>query len=75
MMNDIGNTSEAFDRLQRLLVAMQSGDELLSSDAARLSGLSEDMCRLVLEGLTRAGLMSCEDRGRYIRRTLDLFAS
>jgi DNA-binding IclR family transcriptional regulator len=73
MMNQ--NKNEAFDRLQHLLVAMRSGDELRSSDAARLTGLSEDKCRQVLEGLTRAGLMSCEDQGRYVRRTLNVVGS
>jgi DNA-binding IclR family transcriptional regulator len=79
MMNndkyDKYDKNEAFDRLQHLLVALRSGDELLSSDAARLTGLSEDKCRLVLEGLTRAGLMSCEAQGRYVRRTLNVVGS
>jgi DNA-binding IclR family transcriptional regulator len=75
MMKNETNKNEAFDRLEHLLVAMRSGEELSSADAARLTGLSEDKCRLVLEGLTRAGLMSCEDTGRYVRRTLDVLAT
>lgn len=65
---------EGFDRLQRLLLAMHAGDELACDEAARLSGLNETTCRSVLEGLTRAGLMSHEPDGRFVRRSLDMQA-
>lgn len=65
------SVNEGFDRLQRLLVAMHSGDALLSSEAAQLSGLREQVCRAMLEGLTRAGLMSHEPDDRFVRRTAD----
>jgi DNA-binding IclR family transcriptional regulator len=59
--------NEAFDRLQRLLLAMRTGDELGARDAARLTGLAEPTCRTVLEGLARAGLMSHADGDRFVR--------
>jgi hypothetical protein len=68
-------TSEGFDRLQDMLVALRTGDEVRSTDVARVSGLSEDTCRQVLEGLTRAGLMSDESGGRFVRRSLELQTS
>jgi len=67
--------NEGFDRLQRLLLTMHSGDELLPTQASEFTGLSPEMCRAVLEGLTRAGLMSREADDRFVRRTLDLAAT
>jgi DNA-binding IclR family transcriptional regulator len=67
--------NDGLDRLQRLLLAMRAGDELHCSEAARLSGLNETTCRTVLESLTRAGLMSLESDGRYVRRSLDVVTS
>jgi len=61
-----------FDRFQELLLAMRVGDELRASDAARLTGLSHDVCRSVLEGLKRAGLMTHQGDDRFIRKTLDV---
>ena len=75
MVTDKQSVSRGFDRLQELLLAMRAGDELWSSDAARASGLTEHVCETVLEGLTRAGLMSRESDGRFVRRTLDLQSS
>lgn len=63
--------NDAFDRLQRLLLAMRAGDELELRDASRLTGLAEPMCRSVLEGLTRVGLMSHEGSDRFVRRHLE----
>ncbi|MGE0449880.1 MAG: hypothetical protein AB7Q29_09895 [Vicinamibacterales bacterium] len=63
--------NDAFDRLQRLLLAMRAGDELEPRDAARLTGLAEPMCRTVLEGLSRVGLMSQEGADRFVRRHLE----
>ncbi len=67
-----GTRDEGFDRLERLLVAMRAGDELLVQDAARLTGLSEDICSAMLSGLTRAGLMACKNERLFVRRSLDL---
>jgi DNA-binding IclR family transcriptional regulator len=67
--------NEGLDRLQRLLLAMRTGDDLRCQEAARLSGLSETTCRTVLESLTRAGLMSEESDGRFVRRSLDAVTS
>jgi hypothetical protein len=67
--------NDGLDRLQRLLLEMRNGDELGCDEAARLSGLNPDVCRTVLEGLTRAGLMSQEPGDRFVRRTLDAFTS
>jgi hypothetical protein len=64
-----------FDRFQELLLAMRVGDELRASDAARLTGLSHDVCRSVLEGLKRAGLMTHQGEDRFVRKTLDTSAS
>ena len=61
---------DAFDRLQRLLLEMRAGDELALRDAARLTGLAEPTCRTVLEGLSRAGLMTPAGDGRFVRVTM-----
>jgi hypothetical protein len=61
-----------FDKLQDFLLATHTGDELSSAELAEASGLSEQVCETVLEGLTRAGLMSREEDGRFVRRSLDL---
>ena len=67
--------NEGFDRLQRLLLAMHTGDELRPADASRLTGLTEQICTIALNRLTTAGLMSLEPDGRFVRRTLDPLAS
>jgi DNA-binding IclR family transcriptional regulator len=59
--------NDAFERLQRLLLAMRTGDELASHDAARLTGLAEPTCRVVLEGLARKGLMTHDGGDRFVR--------
>jgi DNA-binding IclR family transcriptional regulator len=64
-----------FDRFQELLLAMRAGDEICASDAARLTGLSRDVCRSVLDGLMRAGLMTHQGDDRFVRKTLDVLAS
>lgn len=66
---------DGFDRFQELLLAMRAGDELRASDAARLTGLSQDVCRSVLDGLKRAGLMTHQGDDRFVRKTLDVMAS
>jgi hypothetical protein len=65
----------AFDRFQDLLLAMRAGDELRASEASRLTGLSHDVCRSVLEGLQRAGLMVHRGDDLFVRKTLDVMAS
>jgi hypothetical protein len=67
--------NEGFDRLQRLLLAMRTGDELRPAEASQLTGLTEQMCMVVLNRLTTAGLMSLEPDGRFVRRTMDPLAS
>jgi hypothetical protein len=66
-------TNDGFDRLQHLLLDLRAGDEVVSSEAARLTGLREEVCRTMFERLTSVGLMSCEADGRFVRRTLDAF--
>jgi hypothetical protein len=68
------SVNEGFDRLQHLLLAMRAGDELRASDASQVSGLSEDVCRTVLEGLQRAGLMRHEREDLFVRQTLEIVA-
>ena len=63
--------NEGFDRLEQHLLAMAIGEELWSTDAARLSGLDEDTCRAMLQGLARAGLMTHDGDNRFVRRTHD----
>lgn len=58
---------DAFDRLQRLLLAMREGDEVAAREAARLTGLAEPTCRAVLDGLARAGLLSHRTDDRFVR--------
>jgi hypothetical protein len=66
------SVNEGFDRLQRRLLAMNVGDALRPPDAAEETGLTEDVCRAVLEGLERAGLMTHEHEDRFVRRTLEM---
>jgi hypothetical protein len=70
------SVNDGFDRLERLLLAMQIGDELRPSDAADETGLSADVCLTVLLGLERAGLMtrgvSSVEPDRFVRRRLEL---
>ena len=72
---DRRTTDEGFDQLQRMLLAMRAGDELRVGEAANSTGLAPDTCRAVLEGLTRAGLMSNESNDRFVRRHLDFAAT
>jgi hypothetical protein len=75
-MNDSRTSVDfGFDRLQQVLLNMQAGDMLTPADAARVSGLTEDVCRTVLQRLTSAGLMAAQHGDRYVRQTLDLLAS
>jgi len=63
--------NEGFDRLEQHLLTMAIGEELWSTEAARLSGLDEDTCRAMLQGLARAGLMTHDGDNRFVRRTPD----
>src|SRR5262245_37063441 len=68
---------DGFDRLQQLLLALHVGDELRPGDAAEQTGLSVDVCREVLLGLERAGLMKrakTDEHDRFVRRRLELGA-
>jgi DNA-binding GntR family transcriptional regulator len=69
------SVNDGFDRFQRLLLAMHVGDELRPDEAADQTGLSADVCREVLLGLERAGLMTRGATGQndlFVRRRLDL---
>lgn len=66
--------SEGFDRLQRLLLTMRTGDELRAEEAAAVTGLSAKVCQTVFEGLERAGLMAHQRGDTFVRRSLDLMA-
>ena len=71
------SVNDGFDRLQRILLEMHVGDELRPGDAADQTGLSADICREVLLGLERAGLMiraTADENDRFVRRRLDLGA-
>ncbi len=72
---DQRQVDQGFDRLQRLLLAMQAGDEMGVAEAAARSGLAPDTCRALFEGLTRAGLMSNESGDRFVRRHLDFLGA
>ncbi|MEQ1729266.1 MAG: hypothetical protein ABL982_12895 [Vicinamibacterales bacterium] len=63
-------TDNSFDRLQRLLLAMRHGDELVSREASRLTGLTEPTCRTILERLVHAGFMAQADTDRFVRVSL-----
>jgi len=67
--------NEAFDRLQQLLLTLRVGDELRVADAAAATGLAEHLCRAVLEGLTRAGLMTQAGDDRFVRCALDVLGT
>ncbi len=67
--------NQGFDRLQQKLMAMNVGDEISASVAAEETGLSVEVCRAVLHGLERAGLMTHGVEDRYTRCTLDLMRS
>jgi DNA-binding IclR family transcriptional regulator len=75
MDGETQQVSEGFDRLQEKLLAMRIGEQLSAGDAAAASGLSEQVCRTVLEGLTRAGLMTRAEDDRFVRCTLDLLGT
>jgi hypothetical protein len=62
---------EGFDRFQRLLLDMRAGDQVRASEASHVCGLSEEICRTVLEGLERAGLMIHAREDLFVRKTLD----
>ncbi len=64
--------NDGFDRLERLLLAMHAGDTLSVADTASVTGLAEDTCLAVFEGLERAGLMERGDQGVFVRKTLEL---
>jgi hypothetical protein len=66
------SVNEGFDRLQRKIVALSVGEEIRASDAAAETGLSKEVCRAVLCGLERAGLMTHHDEDVFERCPLDL---
>jgi DNA-binding IclR family transcriptional regulator len=66
------SVNQGFDRLQRILTTMNVGDDISPAAAAEQTGLSEDVCRAMLNGLERAGLMTRESDERFTRCTLDL---
>jgi hypothetical protein len=66
------SVNEGFDRLQRILTTMDVGDDITPVAAAEQTGLSEDVCRAMLAGLERAGLMTQGPAERFTRCTLDL---
>jgi hypothetical protein len=70
-----GTVNHGFDRLQRILVTMRVGDNISTTGAAEQTGLSEDVCRAVLAGLERAGLMTQGPDDRFTRCRLDLMKS
>lgn len=65
------SVNEGFDRLQRRLVGMRIGDRLRPTDAADETGLTPEICRAVLAGLEKAGLMARTGDDSFERRTLD----
>lgn len=69
------NVHNGFDRFQRRLLAMQTGDTIRAVDAAEETGLAIDVCQTVLDGLARAGLMTQRDDGHFVRHPLDLMKS
>jgi len=75
MQHSHQSVQSGFDRFQDLLLAMRAGDELRASEAARITGLSDDVCRSVLEGLKRAGLMTHQGDDRFVRKTLEVLTS
>jgi DNA-binding IclR family transcriptional regulator len=66
------SVNQGFDRLQRILTTMNVGDDISPADAAEQTGLSEDVCRAMLAGLERAGLMTRGPDERFTRCPLDL---
>jgi hypothetical protein len=69
------SVNHGFDRLQRILVTMTVGEEISPAVAAEETGLTEEVCRAVLAGLERAGLMTKGPADRFTRCTLDLMRS
>jgi DNA-binding IclR family transcriptional regulator len=69
------DVNDGFDRLERLLLAMRAGDDLLVSDVAQVTGLGDTTCLVVLERLERAGLMARATVNRFVRCTLELMPS
>lgn len=74
-MTETQKVHDGFDRFQRILLAMQAGDELRASEASYVCGLSEEVCRSVLEGLARAGLMTHHREDLFVRKTLEILSA
>jgi hypothetical protein len=66
------SVNHGFDRLQRILTTMNVGDEISPAAVADETGLTEHVCRAVLAGLERAGLMTQGPDDRFTRCPLDL---
>jgi hypothetical protein len=69
------SVNHGFDRLQRILTTMNVGDIVTPVGAAEETGLTEEVCRAVLAGLERAGLMTHGPGDRFTRCALDLMKS
>ncbi len=67
--------NHGFDRLERILLTMNVGEAISPAGAAEQTGLSEEVCRAVLAGLERAGLMTQGPDDRFTRCSLDLMRS
>jgi hypothetical protein len=66
------SVNHGFDRLQRILTTMNVGDGISPATAADETGLSEQVCRAMLAGLERAGLMTQGPDDRFTRCQLNL---
>jgi len=64
------NSSPAWDRLQTLLLSLEPNQIITLNDVVTDTGLSPEMVRLVLNGLTAAGLFEEIEHNVFLRRSL-----
>ena len=65
---------DPFDLLQDILVSLRVGDKLTPGEAADATGLTPEICRAMLVGLERAGLMAHETESAdcFVRCALEV---
>jgi hypothetical protein len=59
-----------WDRLQTLLLSIEPNEMITLDDVVTQTGLPPEMVRLVLNGLTAAGLFEETDHDVFVRRSL-----
>ena len=69
-MHPTPRVTEALDRLKNVFLEIP-GTQLSLADAARLSGLERDTCRIILEALEDTRFLARGRNGLFVRRSYD----